>query len=417
MTGILASLFLSLGILLIQPVNGPILDDHLVSYLYLIVGSLFFPIVIILNTMTFLNLQHSIDRLSASIIDVFKEDRRIRYYNALFLIFPLISYVFSSLSLVAEHPFLNGERRFVLWLLLLGLEIDLIRAFIRTIGIYLNPLDTTQQFLLRAKNFSKKGDDRELLNTMDSLGEISIKALEQHSESLAMNALYKLYECLQSYFLSSRLWSSSPSKNKESEHILQERWNFVLVYFCKKLELIQQRAVLQHFESVCNEIISLLGKSILLVARYDAVLSRLPVHFLGKCEEMCRDAKMDDMIIRSSCTLQEIVKTLVNEEEYSSKEVGELILSLLKRLEEMAKAIFRKDKSINLNLIRDPFKEIIQVLKEEKTFPLPFRNEVTLELERILGEFAALELVMRKITASSSSKGNEDHSLSPSQEG
>lgn len=96
----------------------------------------------------------------------------------------------------------------------------------------------------------------------------------------------------------------------------------------------------------------------------------------------------------ASCVLSEVANQLLTEIDVTYLELQDPFLSIINGLEIIAKGEFQRNKSINIAILEQPFKELKTLFEQGKVKDHPDTPVIMQNINRVLGEFDALRLVM-----------------------
>ena len=336
-------------------------------------------------------LQRAGSGLSPKVIHLYSRDRTISWTSTYLVMFPLFS--FSASAAIAAGMMLP----FFVWLPLLGLALDGIRCDLRSSLRYLDPSEVVKILGEQAMATAGSGDPEELLENLDALTEVSLKALERTSSSLATNAVNAMSRAMQGYLEGCDSRSKSLSTSADDASSEHDTVSYTLFYLFQRLEMIHDEARHSLLEPVCTSVTSTLGKLAVFTAKYDMGLAKYPLHFISKLSLAAIDEEIPDVGIKATCTIQEVAKVVSEESELGSAGFKEFYLAATQHLEEIAKATFKRNKAISIPLLMSPFQDVKKTLQESRFKEHPDIKVVIKDLDRVLEEFSALSHVMTHI--------------------
>jgi hypothetical protein len=340
-------------------------------------------------------LQQAEQHTTPRILEMFRKDRHIFLASLWLILFPLATYVLSFL-------FISDSNRLNLmflaaWLVMLGITWDAVLHFIRRISGYLNPFASVDMFSRQAQECIQDEKELDLCDRIDGIAEIAIKAIYKSSSSLANSALSKLQQIAHN-FLSSAKSISHHQQDAQTQSVgITDKVSYTMFYLYQRLELIFHKALEHKLEPICSYILTLFGKIAIDAAKYDMSLAGVPVRSIGKLAKKAQEAKMEDVPIKASCTMLEVAKVILDEIDVTYLELQEPFLSIINSLEELTKGAFKQDKSINIELLKQPFYDLRELFSSEKMINHQDTPIIRQNIDRVIGEFSALEMVMRTI--------------------
>lgn len=360
-------------------------------FLPLTVGALLLLVVGLLNAMILTPLQQAKEALTPRLGELYYQDRRLRFANGFCLLFIFLSFAFSATL------YLDKGILFAIWLILLGMVLDTLYYSFRRMTAYLNSDFVIGRLVKQGHKSIQSGKYVEVSSALDGLTEIAIKSLRSNNISLCEETIKEIEE-LASYHVNQckkrfpQHSLDASTKNEEAEQAY-----FILGYFLERLELIHTQAIEERVEPVSSQLIVSMGKIAIFVSRWNPAMSSLPLHYLGKFTHQAESQNLEEATLKASLTLEEIAKSALEDPEIIHLGMKDTLFNIIKHLEQIAKWIFQQDKTTNLSFLTQPFQDIKLALTHERFAGNPDAEQVVKELDRVLGEFAALELVLRTI--------------------
>ncbi len=296
----------------------------------------------------------------------------------------VFSLIWISFALFSFFVALYGANwLFALWFVWLGLSIDALYLHGITVTGYADPYQLLRTFQSQGKK--AYADDRltELCESIDSIGEISLKAVYQKSLPLSAEGVKGLERLADDYFQKKPLGESGSAST-------------MLGFLLHRLKMVFDQAVEDRLEPLASQIILSTGKIALYVGRTDMEMTSLPLHFLEKFLDAADDYELHEVVVNSSIVLSEIAKSALEDDQLKGKEMAPLLMGLTEQMEKAAKETFREDKNIPMFILTDPFKEIKTMIESHDSPPAD-AAAITSDLERILVEFQALESVLKSV--------------------
>ena len=87
-----------------------------------------------------------------------------------------------------------------------------------------------------------------------------------------------------------------------------------------------------------------------------SLLASAPFEFYWEeCKTRSRSIA-EESVITATCVLLEVARTIINEIDLTYYEIEDPFLSIINGLEVLSKEAFKRDKTININLLIQPFK-------------------------------------------------------------
>ena len=328
------------------------------------------------------------------IIDLYRKDWIFNLSHQFFTLFPLISYLFLIATL-----FTSGyDQYFVgVWILLFGMSIDLLRRSTGHFLKYLSPFSVVGMFTQMAKNDVQEDRGIELCDSIDALSEIATKSLETSGSALPIKALDELQMIARNFFQFSKSIAHR-THNPETEKLgITDRISYTLFFLLQRFEHIESKALEKKLEPVCSSVITNLGKIAIHAAKFDTSLCSYPIHVLGRCAEKAQAHSMPDVGAKAVITLVEVAKAIINEIDVTYLELKEPFAVLVEQMHNLTKEAFRQDKEMDIELLRQPFRQVKELFSSEKMSNHQDTPEITARLNQAIAEFDALELVLKTI--------------------
>lgn len=395
MIGTILSIIIAIAIYFIAPIkeHAPLLN--VMAPFLLATPLLFLFLQVMTLAMAFAPLQKAEQNLTPRILELFKKDSPLKLINAGLVLFTLFSFFIALDALYLD--ILPKNILILIWIVTLGVGIDLIHKHISRIFSYLNPFSVVKLFTHAGRVSISQDRELDLCDSIESLSEVGVKSLHRSSTSLCNNTIDEMREIIRIFLTSSASIAHETQDKQSKEMGITDKVSYTLFYFFGRIELLFQKALEQNLETVCSNIISTLGKVILYAAKYDLSLVSFPVHQLGKFTRKAQDQKMPDMGLKGTCTLLEIAKAIVNEIDLTYMELQDPFFSIITQLDEIAKETFRLDKSSNIKLLTQPFRDLKDLFLSEKLQQHQDSAVIIGDIDRVMAEWDALEMVLRTI--------------------
>jgi hypothetical protein len=140
-----------------------------------------------------------------------------------------------------------------------------------------------------------------------------------------------------------------------------------------------------------------MSKMVVYSAKYDMTMTSHPLYFINKFIKEAQNAHMPDISIKVSLALVEVARVIGTELDITYVNIQETFFSIISQLEEIAKESFRHDKSTSIKILKQPFRDLKELFNTEKLAKHQDAPVIVADIDRVLGEFDALELVMKTI--------------------
>ncbi|MEM1282500.1 MAG: hypothetical protein AAGG81_02995 [Chlamydiota bacterium] len=384
------------GLLIFIPPAKEILPSMAgVSFLLIGVSLLMLLSATIALVISWSPLQKIEQNLTPRLIDLFSNDKQVFYFTTFIFMFPLFTLIICS-ELAYFHYF-RPVFGIGLWTILFGLSIDALLLLIRRILSYLNPFSIVNHFTNQAIESIQEEEDIDLLHWIDALSEIGVKAVTRTLPSLAMKAIDDLQEICHTYLESAKSIAHHNTERTAKDLGGTDKVSYTLFYLFQRLELINEKALDQRMEPICSHLVTTLGKVSISAAHFDISLASYPLHYIGKFAGKAQDEEIDEVTEKATCTLLEVGRIILEEVDVRYLDIKEPFLCIIQHMEEFAKYTFSQDKSININILTQPFHEMKVFFDQDKVANHQDTPTIVSDLDRVINQFDQLELVMKTI--------------------
>jgi hypothetical protein len=327
------------------------------------------------------SIQRAEDSLSPRIGELLRFDKSIKFANLIIGLFIVFSFLIPFILYV--HPLGIS----IAWFLLLVISLILLNVIHNRNLLYINPFAVASQFAKEAKKCIKRRNPEVFTLWVDALAEIVVKALQRTSTSLANQVLKELETISCDFLIEAK---SSVQKGNESMY-------YTLGYILQRFDFIHEKAIQEQLEPISSQIIIILGKIAFYAAQYDPEMATLPLHFLAKCTKEAQGRGFSEASLKASLTLQEVAKNIIDDNIIRKKGIKVPLMSLINHLEDIAKTTFKADKSTSVLVLMQPFQDLKAFLQSENNSTLEDREILIQDLDRIIGEFDALSMVLKTV--------------------
>ena len=322
----------------------------------------------------------------------------VRYF---LFFFPFLSLVIATIDWQNYSLYV-----FILWLILFGIAVDALYFSLHQSTALSNPNTILKQISESTKREMDVENTSAICQNFDTYTELALKALHTKGIVFCRDAIDELRGYSESYFkMAARKKMALGASLKESGFV--DQVNYSVIYLFQNLELLFHDALTGSYETLASEIVIDAGKIALYAARADVTWGIIPIHKIGKFALMARREGMKEVVIKSSITLQRIAEAFLSDAEILRQDIKELMNTLIGRLDEITKEMFRQDKSTKIAVMTKPFKEIEELLKQDKFSNRDDTPLILIEISRILAEYEALEKVMGAIPKVSAMEPNK----------
>lgn len=340
-------------------------------------------------------LQKGEQNATPRLLEMFRLDGKLRWEAGWLTLFALASL---AAAIGLFQPGAGLSTWFLpVWIVAFGITVDVAWSFVHRIMNYFNPFTVVKMFTERAKKSIMSDRELDLCDWIDALSEVTIKAVDRHSSSVAGLALDELNK-VAGQFLDASKSIAHTDRDKQMEMAgITDKVSYTMHFLYERIDIIFYKALKNRLEPTCSKIVTLLGKIAVAAAKYDVSLASEPLRFLGKCAKRAQDAGFEETALTASCVLLEVAKTIVREVDVTYYEIKDTFLSIINSLEVLSKEDFKKDKTISILLLMQPFKELRELFQSEKIKNHQDTPVIMQNINRVLGEYDALMVVMNTI--------------------
>jgi hypothetical protein len=344
---------------------------------------------------SWLPLQKAEESSSPRVLEIFHKDKHVLLTSSWLVVFALATFAFASdiiFPSLSQKPWF-----FPAWIVLLGISIDAILSFLKRVLNYVNPFAVIKMFTKQARVDIQNNRELDLCDSIDALSEMAIKGVEKHSTSIAHAALAEEQEIIKQFLLASKSIGHVTQDAQTKALGISDKVSYTLFYLYQRLDIIFEKALKNQLETTCSYIITLLGKIALDAAKYDVSLASAPLRFIGKCARRAQDKGFEESVITASCVLLEVAREMIAEIDLTYYEIKDPFLSIINGLEVVSKEAFKRDKSMNIPLLMQPFKDLRALFENDRIRGHQDTPVIVQNIDRVLGEYEALLIVMNTI--------------------
>lgn len=342
-------------------------------------------------------LQKAEQNTAPHVLEMYRRDKHIGLPIGWIVVFSLVTMVFASDVIFPSLS--QREWFFPTWIILFGISIDLIIYYIRRVLGYLNPFAIVRMFSDKAKTCVRNNQELELCGWIDALGEVAIKGIQKYSTSLCHEALSEEQEVMRLFLSASKSIAHAGQDEQLKASGISDKVSYTLFYLYQRLDIIFEKALKNHLEPTCSLMITLLGKIAIDAAKYDVSLASPALRFLGKFAKKAQAQGFEESALTASCVFLEVAKEMIGEIDLAYYEIKDPFLSIVNGMEVLSKEAFKRDKTMNIQLLMQPFKDLRALfdndkMKNHQDTPIILQN-----IDRVLGEYEALLIVMNTMPA------------------
>ncbi len=277
-------------------------DAFHLAMIILVGGTSVFLSTIYLFTSTLTPLEHMEETLIPNLMHLVRHDKRLAFGRIYLFLFTLVSYI--CVAFVTRIAVSNyHDWFFLVWIVLFGLGLDVLRDCWTRIIHFLNPSYVVNHISEAAIIAIKNDKDPQLWYNLDSLAEIGLHSVEKSKLSLSTQALKAFPPIVQSLFNSSKSISHIYRDTEIQESGKKDESSYAIFYLLQRLELINDRALRDRMETVCRQMIMTMGKIIIHCAQLDLSMVSFPTHFLTKFGLKAQQHHFDEVTVLTTSTL------------------------------------------------------------------------------------------------------------------
>ncbi len=395
MIGILFSVIISI-FLFFNPIQvAEITNSNILGAALIFTAVSIFMLFCITIVCTFAPLQRCEQSSTPHLFGLLKKDKYILGIYSWAIIFVLLNFWLAIDSLLLN--ILRKNYLLILWILSFGITVDVYYSLLKRMMSYLNPFENVLLFTQMAKESIQNDKELDLCEAIDSLAEIALRSIRKMSPSLCNQCLQEMQGIVKLFLTSSKSIGHIEADIQSQALGIKDRISYTLFYILDRISLINDEALQKKLEQVITTTITVLGKITIHCAKFDMSLVGYPVHFLSRNAKAALDKGMSEIGTKASITLVEVSKTIIEEVDYTYADLKDPFFSIINALEEIAKDTFLHDKSINLKILMQPFLDLKELFKNPKVVNHQDTPAIVQNLDRVLGEYASLELVMKTI--------------------
>lgn len=335
-----------------------------------VAGSIFLLATPLIKGFSIIVIQKANRHISSQILAMSKENVILSLCHLIW-----IGFIVFSFALVA----FGVSQWLIAWLIFLGVAIDATTLYTGQITRLIDPTALLTRMTIQAKNFFDPLKQTELSHTIDAIAEVGLKSVREGSAPLANQAITTLASIGEEY-----------GKGARGEGAI-----YILGFLMHRLQMIYNAAAEEHNEPIANQVILSTTKLVLSGAKENSAMASLPLHFLNSFILRAEEFQLAEVFTNGSIILFELAKSLVAHPELKGKEVSGLLFVLIERMDEFGKDEFKRDKKTPISVIRQPFQDLKDLIKQRSDFPNA--SAVVARLDRILLEYQELDRILTEI--------------------
>lgn len=338
------------------------------------------------------SLQKGEQNLTPRLIEVFSRDKRIHLTALILIAFPLISVVLSWWLQYSIE--INKIALLMGWTVLFGISLDATFDLLKRITQYLNPFKATELFAEKAKENIRANRLDLVIDSIDALSEVSLRALERSNTSLATQGILELRDVGDTFLKSAKSFANLSQDLQTLEEKQIDKVSYTLFYLLGRLEMINQKAAEKKLEPVVSQNLTALGKLAISAAKFDLTLSPAPIQTLGRSAILALQNKLKESGIKAELVLVEVARSIIREADFAYNDLKSPFLAILDNLDILSKEMFSLDKNIRIQILTQPLQQVREILNDPKIKDHQDTPLLQQEADRLLAEYAALQAVL-----------------------
>lgn len=317
------------------------------------------------------------------------KDFRLRVSRFVLFVFVLISFFCVALVSRVEPAYVQ-DWFFVIWMVLFGVALDVFRDSLKRFTHLLSTDYLVRQRVNEAIGAIRSGRTESLLSDIDDLSVIATTGVEKSQLSLSSLVLQNFPSILKAHFESVRS-IGQPQEQEMQKPENGDETSFVLFYLLQRLELINDKALKERQETICRQMVMVLGKIIQSAAQLDLSMVSFPTHFLTKFGLKSQQHYFDEVGQLTESTLLEVARSILTEINITYAELIEPFKSIINGLAALTRAEFKKRKETNISVLIDPFKHLRQMFQNEKVIRHRDTPAILQLIDGCIEEFSVLQ--------------------------
>ncbi|KAF3361968.1 Uncharacterized protein PHSC3_001526 [Chlamydiales bacterium STE3] len=335
-------------------------------------------------------LQVASQQITPRLFCLYKKDRLLLCALIGALLLPFLA----ILMIFLKPPYLTS-----LWIVFCGIGIDLLVLMLRRTLHYLDPFQVVKMLTHDTRKDIENNKVAELCDNIDAFSEMAIVSINRNSISLGNEAISELRH-ITTIFLDSYKSLGHVDESKELKKLgIKDTVQFILFYILQRFSMVFDHSLKNRLETVCSAIITALGKTAVSAAKYDISMAIYPIHFLSRLGQEAQTQGFQEIGVKTSLTLLEIVKAITKEFDVSYLELQPPFLSIVNTLDAIAKETFRRDKKTNIRILLQPFLDMKELFGTEKMAKHQDTPIIVQNIDRVINEFETLQSVLTAMPA------------------
>lgn len=343
------------------------------------------------NLLTATALQTAELRTTTGIVGLFRQDWQVWIIHGCILGWALL-----TLSLALVQPTqLTFHPGWVVaaWLVLTGVVLDLASHLYWRVLRFLNPFTALQIIQEQATRDIRAGRDIEFCQRVESLAETGLRASRIDGLSLCRASIEAVRVAVQQDLA----WHQRSLRVAEPDSEASQRAGYMLNYACQRLALIYVSAHEGGLHSLCQDVMSALGKIAVAASDVQWNLVAGPILMMGHLTKQAVQEQDQAAGIKFLIMLVQVSKRILSEQDQSKAPLQKAFIPIIRQMDDVAKECFRQDKTVAISTLTNPFQELKRIFEHERLSTHPDQATIVSQLDRTLADFANLELVLKTL--------------------
>lgn len=364
-------------------------DGRLLGIVFTVISFLCFFVHTLIRALAWKPLLKAEYNLTPHIMEMYQKDFILRLINGWLPLFPLVTLLFAADLLVTGLIPKNYD--IALWVIFLGITLDGFHYYLNRFQYYLNPFTAVNLFTDAATASIKDGKEPQLMDWIDGLSEISLKAVSSSNTALGMRAIDQMPTIAAKYLNAQK---SIAHIDDEKTKGVQDEISYILFYLFQRLDLVNEQAVDKRFENISSGIVTVLSKIALSGAKLDMTLTSYPLYFIGKAVKKAQENNLNEVPLKASFALVKVARGIIEEIDISYADLIPPFYGIINHLDAIAKDAFKRDKKTNLQILTQPLRELKELLSGPKFVNHRDADAINRRLQQVIDEWDALAVVL-----------------------
>jgi hypothetical protein len=247
-----------------------------------------------------------------------------------------------------------------------------------------NPYHLLKGYQDKAFDAVSQTNEPAICDWIEAIQEVALKALHKSETPLVSAALDSQLQIGKNFL-------SAPNTLDLS------KIGYVMFFLYERLKVLFEKGLSEKQEPVCMQIITTYGKLALHSMGTHPHFAGYALTFIGDLAEKGVKLGMREIGVKTGLMLIELTKSVANDISLDEYDLREPLLGIVKNLEEISSELYRQDKTMPIDVIKEPFLQLKTVLVSSKSSDHPTIVMVICDIDRVLAQFQELELILKTI--------------------